>query len=108
MDRNHTILAAIQKYTEKHLKSPEVAREALERIGIKFGDEPDSEEETFEYVVARRWDPDDPNSGLCIYSYHGEIQNGTMEDARSFLDYVRCQGPEKDYGIYRVRYERLD
>jgi len=107
MDRNRAILTTIHEYTEKNIESPETAWEALERIGIKFGDESDSEEETFEYVVARRWDPDDPNSGLCIYSYHGEIQNGTMEDARSFLNYVRRQGPEKDYGIYRVRYERL-
>lgn len=75
-----------------------------------------TEEETFDYVVARPWDASKPwdttkrVGGLCIYSYRAEVQNGTMRSAQGFLDYVRNGSPDHadEYAIYRVSFERLD
>ena len=61
--------------------------------------------EIFEYVVARHWNDD----SKCIYSYHSEIQKGTIEDAKLFLKYVKQQSPakEQDYKIYKINYEEI-
>ena len=105
MDRNDRIKKAIEDHTKTVCDSAETARKYLADLGIDLTEEAPAD--TFEFVVARKWDPDDPNSGLCIYAYHREIQTGTMEDAERFLEYVRRQGPEKDYHIYRISYERI-
>ncbi len=73
------------------------------------------EEQEFQYVVARPWYPDEPDSSLCIYTYGGEIQKGTMKNAEEFLAYVKRQAkldkdPKKDidsYGIYVVGLTRI-
>jgi len=70
-----------------------------------------NEDKVFRYVVARKWHPDDPNSDLCIYAYHTEIQTGTMEDARRFLEYVNVRlrrDDKKDYSIYRVEFVEVE
>lgn len=59
------------------------------------------------YVIARPWDPEDPDSDLCIYAYGNEIQQGTLEDARDMLAYVkRHSEPEdrKHYAIYELNF----
>jgi hypothetical protein len=106
MDRNDRIKKAIEDHTKMNCESSETARKYLADLGVDLTEIKDPAD-TFEFVIARKWDPDDPNSGLCIYAYHREIQTGTMEDAKSLLDYVRRQGPEKDYHIYRISYERI-
>jgi hypothetical protein len=71
---------------------------------------PKKKEVNFKYVVARPWDLDDPEAGLCIYSYGSDIQEGTMKEAEKFLEYVKRQSKydtdtkkEIDsYGIYVV------
>ena len=67
-------------------------------------------EPEFDYVVARPWYPDDPNSTLCIYAFGGEVQRGTMKEAKEFLEYVKRQSEndERDqYGIYIVGMARI-
>lgn len=61
-----------------------------------------------DYVVAHKWDETKPVSGnLAIYAYSSEIQHGTLEDAKSFLDYVKSQSPDEQWNIYKVKYEKL-
>jgi len=62
--------------------------------------------ETFDYVVARHWD----DGSKCIYTYHSQIQKGTMADAEYFLNYVKSRSPEheQDYKIYRIIYEEVE
>jgi hypothetical protein len=103
-NRNQDIMDALRRQGIKNCESPEAARAALARIGITE-DSFVSKDEMFKYVVARKWYPDDPNSELCIYSYRTEIQTGTMDDAKRFLEYVNVQSDnEKDYSIYRVEF----
>lgn len=103
-DRNQDIMDALIRQREKDCESPEAARAALARIGITE-DSFVSKDEVFKYVVARKWYPDNPASDLCIYAYRTEIQTGTMEDARRFLEYVNGRrDDEKDYSIYRVEF----
>jgi hypothetical protein len=60
------------------------------------------------YVIARPWHPDDPNSDLCIYAYGNEVhQGGTLKQARELLAYVRRQEPGEAYAIYEVTFKRL-
>jgi hypothetical protein len=73
--------------------------------------------EVFNYVIARPWDENDPNTTLSIYTIHSEDvhQRGTMREAKAALEYVRGQakrdGESKDdvsrYGIYVVGFTRL-
>lgn len=65
-------------------------------------------DKTFDYVVAKPWDPEDPKD-LCIYTYFSEIQNGTMKDAKRFLKYVRGVNKEdaKEYSIYKVEFTKI-
>ncbi len=66
-------------------------------------------EEQFNYVVARKWNPEDPIHALCIYTYGDQIQTGTMEDAQEFLTYVTAQAdPGEQYHIYKVNYEQIN
>ncbi len=60
----------------------------------------------FEYIVARPWHPGEPERGLCIYTYFHQIQKGSLERAKSFLEYVRTQEPgnANEYGIYEVKF----
>jgi hypothetical protein len=65
-------------------------------------------QEEFNYVVARKWAPDDPITDLCIYTYGHQIQKGTLADAQRFLEYVQSGADEKEeYHIYKVSYEKL-
>lgn len=63
------------------------------------------------YVIARPWYPEDPDSGLCIYAYGSEIQmDGSLEDARRLLDYVKRNSDReerKHYAIYEVTFKRI-
>jgi hypothetical protein len=65
-----------------------------------------------DYVIARRWEPEDPESSLCIYTYGSEIQRGTLKDAKDMLAYVKRQSkrdgdPHKEYSIYEVAFRKL-
>lgn len=64
-------------------------------------------EPKFNFVVARPWETDDPDN-LCIYAFGGEVQRGTLEDARRFLDYVRSRSGTEQYRIYTVNYEVIE
>ena len=68
-----------------------------------------AQEKRFDYCVARPWS--DSNPDLCVYAFHGEIQHGTMSDARNFLQYVRRQAEnqeeKKEYAIYKVAFTKV-
>lgn len=65
-------------------------------------------DEEFNYVVARKWEPDDPITDLCIYTCGHQIQTGTLEDAQEFLSYVQSRADaHEQYHIYKVTYEKL-
>ena len=75
---------------------------------IKHMHNPTSQHELFNYVVARKWNPEDPITALCIYTYGHQIQTGTLADAISFLEYVTEQSePDEQYHIYKVHYEKI-
>lgn len=59
------------------------------------------------YVIARPWYPEDDNSPLCIYTFHNEVQSGTIEDAQALLRYVKAQKSTYDYSIYKVKYKKV-
>jgi len=65
--------------------------------------------EEFSYVIARPWKDTEPES-LCIYTYHNEIQHGTKESAKRFLEYVRSRSDSdsKKYAIYKVKFKKVD
>ncbi len=64
--------------------------------------------EEFDYVVARPWDDEDPNY-LAIYTFGSQIQRGTIEEAKDFLNYVQRQGnKDEKYSIYKVNFEKID
>jgi hypothetical protein len=68
-------------------------------------------EELFDFVVARPWFPEKPGNSLAIYAYGSEIQHGTMEDAESFLEYVRFSSinePRKQWSIYQVLFQKVE
>jgi len=53
------------------------------------------------YVVAHYWD-DEP-SRLGAYMIHNsEVQFGTIEDAKTFLKYVRKASPEHKWKIFQL------
>lgn len=53
------------------------------------------------YVVAHYWD-DEP-SRLGAYMIHNsEVQFGTIEDAKTFLKYVRKKSPEHKWKIFQL------
>jgi hypothetical protein len=60
--------------------------------------------EKFNYVVGRRWNPDEAEGSVAAYSYGGQVHYGTMEDAEAFRDY--CNGTlrpmEWKDGGYRI------
>ena len=64
--------------------------------------------DTFHYVIARPWYPENPFSNLCIYMIHSsELQEGNLEHAQAQLKYVqlmerRDKGDE--YRIYPVSF----
>lgn len=63
----------------------------------------------FNYVVARPWPK--PEDGLCIYNYRGDVQRGSLDDAKAFLKYVefKCRDePGKIWSIYKINYEKVD
>lgn len=61
-----------------------------------------------DYVVAHKWEDTKPVVGnLATYTYHSEIQHGTLEDARKFLMYVRDHNPDEQWDIYKIKYEKL-
>lgn len=55
---------------------------------------------TFSFCVGKPWKSKKPNE-LCIYAHGGQVQVGTIEDARQFRDYVKSQN-EGEYFIYRL------
>jgi hypothetical protein len=57
-------------------------------------------EEKFNYCVGRYWEGN--RGSIGCYTYLGEVKYGTMEEAEGFLAYVKRQGPEKDYKIFKV------
>lgn len=59
------------------------------------------------YVVARPWDQKDPEH-LAIYSYFHDVQRGTLEDAKNFLEYVKNKDNSEDYAIYIVNFRKID
>lgn len=69
-------------------------------------------EETFSFVIAKPWRPDEPmtHDNLCIYTYGSQIQKGTMAEAEAMLAYVKhpSNGGEGDWAIHRLSFERLE
>lgn len=66
--------------------------------------------EEFSYVIARKWDEDEPLDGdnVCIYAMQNEIQFGDLSDAQHALNYVTRTSGEKDYKILKVSYTVLE
>lgn len=65
-------------------------------------------EQVFQYVVARLWEPKYETDDLCIYTYGHQIQKGTRSDAEEFLVYVmNMTKHEHEYAIYKVHFEKL-
>lgn len=62
--------------------------------------------EEFSYVIAQKWDEDEPLEGenVCIYAVQNEIQFGDLEDAQHMLNYVTRASGERDYKILKVNY----
>lgn len=65
------------------------------------------EPDTFNYVIGRPWDGKDEQN-LAIYAYHGQIQQGTLQDAERMLAYVKQQNPHRPYRIYLVTFTKLE
>lgn len=61
----------------------------------------------FNYVIGVPWtDADD--SELAIYHYSTEVQqNSSIESAMLLLDYVKRQSPNKNWGIYKVKFKKV-
>lgn len=58
--------------------------------------------EEFNYCVGCPWKPEmGDDSSLSIYTYHGEVHYGTLEEAKNFREYVNNQTKEKNY-IYKL------
>jgi hypothetical protein len=55
------------------------------------------------YVVAAKW----PCGTMNIYTYGEDIQEGDMESAKGFLEYVRLMEPSKNWNIYEVEFKKL-
>jgi hypothetical protein len=62
----------------------------------------------FNYVIGYPWDEDEPHY-LNIYACAGEVQYGTIDEARDMLEYVQSQGDDDSdqYAIYRVSYKKV-
>jgi hypothetical protein len=69
----------------------------------------------FNYVIARPWSDDRPDS-LCIYTiFSAEVQRGTMLNAQQSLEYVqramKIDGEKKEqiqrWGIYVIGAMRI-
>jgi hypothetical protein len=71
---------ALQKKVKEHYKNPPKKK--------------------FAYAVGHYWDKDKESVGC--YAYHTETHSGTMEEAESFLKYVKEQSPEKDWKIFML------
>jgi hypothetical protein len=66
--------------------------------------------EKFHFTIARKWDDKKPLSGdnICKYMIHNsDIHYGTMENAKSCLDYVLSNN-EKDYKILKITFSVVD
>ena len=57
--------------------------------------------EEFSYVVGRPWHDGDDRRGVCAYTYFGEVQHGTLNSAKDFLNYAEEKSGVKHY-IYRL------
>lgn len=53
------------------------------------------------YIIGCYWD--DEKSSICTYTYHGEVQYGSKDDAEEFLEYVKSQRPGKNWQIFTLR-----
>ena len=60
------------------------------------------------YVIAHKWNPDDPDSNLGIYSFFGDVQTGTLEEAQEMLGYVKKMSRDKQWDIYQVSFTKLE
>lgn len=67
-----------------------------------------TEDETFDYVVARPSDATRQNSRLAIYRFGIDVHHGDRRSADTFLTYVRSQDAAPDWAVYRVSFEKLD
>lgn len=54
----------------------------------------------FTYAIGHYWDKDKESVGC--YAYHTETHSGTMEEAESFLKYVKEQSQDKDWKIFML------
>jgi hypothetical protein len=54
----------------------------------------------FNYCIGSYWEG---NSGsIGVYAYGSEVHYGTIEDATSFLEYVKKKYPGENYQIFKV------
>jgi hypothetical protein len=53
------------------------------------------------YVVAAKW----PGGAMNIYTYGQDIQEGTLESAKAFLEYVEHMEPDDVWNIYEVEFK---
>jgi hypothetical protein len=67
-----------------------------------------NESEDFAFAIGRPWYPEKGDSGgICFYSFMGEIQTGTMNQARNLKAYAESKLEGKvEYFIYKI--ERLE
>ena len=58
------------------------------------------EDETFNYAVGFYWKGDTGPVGC--YSMHGEVQFGTLQDAKQFQEYCQDRTKERTYKIFKL------
>lgn len=60
----------------------------------------------FNYVVATPWPttpwPSEPKALAAYMHYNSQVNYGTLEDAKGFLEYVKQQRPDVDWKIYKI------
>lgn len=76
----------------------EVAWKELEKRVRAYYKNPPAKK--FPYAIGHYWDKEKDSVGC--YAYHSEVHSGTMEEAESFLKYVKEQSPDHDWKIFML------
>jgi hypothetical protein len=76
----------------------EVAWKELEKKVRKHNKNPPAKR--FAYAIGHYWD--NVKDSVGCYTYHNEVHSGTMEEADSFLKYVKEQSPDRDWKIFML------
>lgn len=54
------------------------------------------------YVIGHYWNPPQDTGSIGAYTYISEVQYGTLEDAKEFLEYVKEKSPDHDWRIFQL------